>query len=94
MEGRTNTEMHGSDAAAAGRTWAPPAMVTEFDVNARLTFTAIKAHEYVHGEECVVAHPGLVRCCVLLDARCTLHLLEERCTRHHVCCAPHSALHS
>jgi len=70
MEGRTYTEMHGSDATAAGRTWAPPAMVTEFDVNARLTFTSIKAHEYVHWKrECVWwTHPGVSR-----SALCTLH---------------------
>jgi hypothetical protein len=29
-----------------GRGWAPPIMVTEFDVHARTTFTGIKAHEY------------------------------------------------
>eukprot|EP00854_Cymbomonas_tetramitiformis_P020999 gene20999-25196_t len=31
--------------------WQPPKCVTEFDVNARLTFTSIKAHEYYDRED-------------------------------------------
>lgn len=37
------TESHG---ALAPKGFAPPRLVTEFDVNNRLTFTSIKAHEY------------------------------------------------
>jgi NAD-dependent SIR2 family protein deacetylase len=36
--------LHGS--LGVGRNWSPPDQVTKFDVNARLTFTNIKAHEY------------------------------------------------
>ena len=31
--------------------WVAPRLVTKYDVNARLTFTAIKAHEYVDAPE-------------------------------------------
>lgn len=45
--------------------WAAPLCVTEFDVNARLSFTDIKAHEYMDREEVLIAKvavlAGLVR---------------------------------
>ncbi|KAH3765168.1 NAD-dependent protein deacetylase sirtuin-7 [Pelomyxa schiedti] len=53
MQGDTqgSSAMVASVARMHGRlgdpTWAAPALVTEFDVNARLTFTDIKAHEYM-----------------------------------------------
>eukprot|EP01063_Lacrimia_lanifica_P022112 TRINITY_DN29805_c0_g1_i1.p1 TRINITY_DN29805_c0_g1~~TRINITY_DN29805_c0_g1_i1.p1 ORF type:complete len:397 (+),score=109.93 TRINITY_DN29805_c0_g1_i1:51-1241(+) len=40
--------MHGQ---AVGEGLLPPVLVTEFDVNARLTFTEIKAHEYTEQPE-------------------------------------------
>lgn len=45
MEGVSEDRMHGRMGLGLG--WAAPKMVTEYDVNARLTFTDIKAHEYV-----------------------------------------------
>lgn len=50
MERTTLAEMHGKLAETLGKHWAPPLLVTEFDVNARLSFTDIKAHEYQEEE--------------------------------------------
>jgi NAD-dependent SIR2 family protein deacetylase len=50
MQSTNTTTNDGSHEAMHGvlgsREWAAPVCVTEFDVNARLSFTSIKAHEY------------------------------------------------
>mmetsp|Transcript_6014 Transcript_6014/g.7795 ORF Transcript_6014/g.7795 Transcript_6014/m.7795 type:complete len:426 (-) Transcript_6014:63-1340(-) len=45
MSSFEESTLHGQN--GIGKGWSPPDCVTNFDVNARLTFTNIKAHEYV-----------------------------------------------
>jgi hypothetical protein len=52
MQGVSTAEMHGG---AGDPTWAPPQLVTEYDVAARLSWTDVKAHEFVDQPDVMAA---------------------------------------
>lgn len=59
--------MHGRLGSAD---WAAPVCVTEFDVNARLSFTDIKAHEYIDREEVLAAKISVLASLVRKASNC------------------------
>jgi len=60
-------KMHGSLGSAE---WRPPVRVTEFDVNARLSFTSIKAHEFVDQLEVLHAKVAMLATLVRRSKKC------------------------
>lgn len=63
----TNLEMHGF---LGSKEWAAPECVTDFDVNARLTFTSVKAHEWADRKEVLHAKVALLAAMVRKSRNC------------------------
>lgn len=63
----SHEKMHGH---LGDKEWAAPECVTQFDVNARLTFTSIKAHEYCDREDILRAKVALLAKMVRQSKNC------------------------
>lgn len=63
----SHSEMHGRRGA---KEWAAPECVTDFDVNARLTFTSVKAHEWADRTEVLHAKVALLAAMVRSSRNC------------------------
>lgn len=66
----TSDEMHGR---LGRRAWEAPRCVTEFDVNARLSFTGVKAHEYTDTPTVLRAKVKLLAKMIKDSKRCIVY---------------------